>query len=167
MWTILTYQCRAFSTQPPHPQVYFWKLKSFWTEDCKIRHFSPDCCHLSDAGQERFLSNIRAAVVAALKHSIWQSSHYAIKLVFTYAFRWISATQFSCYSSSIMSRSFCIYFLVIYMDFHFCLHPHGILFLYQLFIFCTVIILLFNLTYLFTSSFTKKLSYYLDDIDIY
>ena len=33
------------------------------------QNFSPNGCHLSDAGQERFLSNIRAAVVAALKHS--------------------------------------------------------------------------------------------------
>lgn len=53
-----------------HHRSYLWRMKGFWSQDCKARHFAADGCHLSDSGQLRFLANIRAAVVAALKKSI-------------------------------------------------------------------------------------------------
>jgi lysophospholipase L1-like esterase len=51
---------------------YLWRMKGFWSTACKQRNFATDGCHLSNSGQLRLISNIRAAVVAALKRSICQ-----------------------------------------------------------------------------------------------
>lgn len=53
-----------------HKRSYLWRLKGFWSDACKEQNFSEDGCHLSDSGQLRLMSNIKAAVVAALKRSI-------------------------------------------------------------------------------------------------
>ena len=50
--------------------AYLWRLKGFWSPDCAIKNFARDGCHLTDAGNRRLYSNIRAAVVAALRGSI-------------------------------------------------------------------------------------------------
>lgn len=53
-----------------HRRSYLWKLKGFWSTECKARNFAADGCHLSPTGQLRFIGNIRAAIVAAWKKSI-------------------------------------------------------------------------------------------------
>lgn len=45
-----------------HGSSYLWKLKWFRSNECKERNFAADGSHLFNAGQLRFISNIRAAV---------------------------------------------------------------------------------------------------------
>ena len=53
-----------------HHRSYLWRMKGFWSPTCKHSNFAADGCHLSDAGQLRLISNVRAAIVAALRESI-------------------------------------------------------------------------------------------------
>lgn len=47
-----------------HGRVTFWRLKEFWSPEAQSHAFSPDGVHLSDVGQKKLYSNIRAAVIA-------------------------------------------------------------------------------------------------------
>ena len=49
---------------------FLWRLKGFWSADSKTKNFAPYGCHLSREGQYCLLSNIRAAAVASIRHSI-------------------------------------------------------------------------------------------------
>lgn len=50
----------------PHDHVIFWRLKGFWSQEATKQSFSLDGVHLSDVGQKKLYSNIRAAVVHTL-----------------------------------------------------------------------------------------------------
>lgn len=52
-----------------HDQAIFWRLKGFWSPEAKSLSFSVDGVHLSDVGQRKLHSNIRAAVVHTLNKS--------------------------------------------------------------------------------------------------
>jgi lysophospholipase L1-like esterase len=56
-----------------HGRSYLWRMKGFWSPASKQQNFADDGCHLSSAGQLRLITNVRAAVVAALKGSICHS----------------------------------------------------------------------------------------------
>ncbi|KAH3846853.1 hypothetical protein DPMN_089159 [Dreissena polymorpha] len=56
-----------------HGRSYLWRMKGFWSPASKQQNFADDECHLSSAGQLRLITNVRAAVVAALKGSICHS----------------------------------------------------------------------------------------------
>lgn len=51
-------------------RAFLWRMKGFWSPDSKLQYFSPDGCHLSRDGQFRLLTNIRAAIVAAMRKTI-------------------------------------------------------------------------------------------------
>lgn len=49
-----------------HDHITFWRLKGFWSPEARSHSFLPDGIHLSDVGQKKLYSNIRAAVVHML-----------------------------------------------------------------------------------------------------
>lgn len=51
-------------------KAFLWRLKGCWSADSKTKNFAPYGCHLSREGQYCLLSNIRAAAVASIRHSI-------------------------------------------------------------------------------------------------
>ena len=51
-----------------HRRSHLWRLKGFWMPSRDM--FADDGCHLTHAGNKKLASNIKAAVVAALRQSI-------------------------------------------------------------------------------------------------
>ena len=48
-------------------KISFWYLKDFWGAGCKQDTICHDGVHLTEAGQQKLLKNIRAAVVSAAR----------------------------------------------------------------------------------------------------
>ncbi|KAH3701603.1 hypothetical protein DPMN_076592 [Dreissena polymorpha] len=51
-------------------RAFLWRMKGFWSPETKNKNFASDGCHLSDDGQFKLLSNIRAAIIAAHRQSL-------------------------------------------------------------------------------------------------